>query len=85
MVNRSIRTLSVIGFLTAHAVSRAGAGSQPQNLSTTIGHGMEPKIFWTAKSGRGIQWATMQADPALILMGDWCSQGLTLKRNEITA
>lgn len=85
MVNRFTHIYSVIGFLTAHAVSHTGAGLQPKDLSTSIGLGMEPKIFWTAKSGRGFQRQPRQLIQALILMGDWCSRELTLKRNEITA
>ncbi len=31
---------------------------------------MEPKIFWSAISGRG----RTSKVPALILMGDWCGE-----------
>jgi hypothetical protein len=55
LVNRSTQFYSVISCLAAHAVSHPGAGSQPKDLSTSIGHGMVPKIFWAAEGGRGIQ------------------------------
>jgi hypothetical protein len=43
---------------------------------TTIGHGMEPKIFWSAKAEGVMQRleTELPSGMTLILMGDWCSE-----------
>jgi len=39
-------------FFAAHAVSHKGLVTKPRGLQ--IEHGMEPKIFWSAKCGKGL-------------------------------
>lgn len=49
--SRPAQHKSAACFFAAHAVSHKGLVSKPRGLQ--IEHGMEPKIFWSAKCGRG--------------------------------
>ena len=40
----------------------------------TYGPGMEPKVFWSANSGKGLPVVKLYG-MTLILMGVWCSKG----------
>jgi len=46
---------------------------------------MEPKIFWSALSGKGLADKRVFCNKTLILMGDWCRKADTEKPKEIPA
>jgi hypothetical protein len=60
--------------LTAHAVSHEGLANNHGICNPQIGHGLEPKIFWSVDNGRGRRGGTLVFLQTLILMGDWCRQ-----------
>ncbi len=44
----------VIYLFTAHAVSHKGMVNNHKNCQILFGHGMEPKIFWSADRQEGL-------------------------------
>jgi N-formylglutamate amidohydrolase len=52
---------------------------------TRFGHGKEPMIFWSPLRGERVMLLMRVTSEALIQMGDWYSEELIPKLNEITA
>jgi len=76
----------VINVLTAHAVSPEGLVNNREICDPQFGHGLEPKIFWIRRSGKGLQREKRKAVlQTLNLMGDWCRQDRHRQPKETTA
>ncbi len=81
------RFYKVINVLTGHAVSpKRLANNHESCKDLRIGHGLEPKIFWSVLNGRGYRGEALVFLETLILMGDWGRQETdTDKPKETTA